>query len=78
MGVFYGDRKEFGRQHTICTWQSLNVLLKKSKKNTAGIDIQQFIEGVVCVMVDEVHQAKADVLKELLTGVFANIPIRWG
>ena len=78
VGVFYGDRKEFGRQHTICTWQSLNVLLKKSKKKTAGIDIQQFIEGVVCVMVDEVHQAKADVLKELLTGVFANIPIRWG
>jgi superfamily II DNA or RNA helicase len=29
-------------------------------------------------MVDEVHQAKADVLKELLTGVFANVPIRWG
>lgn len=78
VGVFYGDRKEFGCQHTICTWQSLNVLLKKSKKKTAGIDIQQFIEGVVCVMVDEVHQAKADVLKELLTGVFANIPIRWG
>jgi superfamily II DNA or RNA helicase len=29
-------------------------------------------------MVDEVHQAKADVLKELLTGVFSNVPIRWG
>ena len=78
VGVFYGDRKEFGCQHTICTWQSLNVLLKKSKKKTAGIDIQEFINGVICVMVDEVHQAKADVLKELLTGVFANIPIRWG
>jgi superfamily II DNA or RNA helicase len=29
-------------------------------------------------MVDEVHQAKADVLKELLTSVFANVPVRWG
>ena len=29
-------------------------------------------------MVDEVHQAKADVLKKLLTGPFANVPIRWG
>jgi superfamily II DNA or RNA helicase len=29
-------------------------------------------------MVDEVHQAKADVLKKLLTGAFSNIPIRWG
>ena len=27
VGVFYGDRKEYGRQHTICTWQSLNVVL---------------------------------------------------
>ena len=32
----------------------------------------------MCVIVDEVHQAKADVLKTLLTGVFAHIPIRWG
>ena len=29
-------------------------------------------------IVSNCHQAKADVLKELLTGVFANIPIRWG
>jgi len=78
VGVFYGDRKEYGHQHTICTWQSLNVLLKKSKRQEADIDIEQFIDDVICVMVDEVHQAKADVLKELLTGVFANIPIRWG
>ena len=26
--MFYGDRKEYGHQHTICTWQSLNILLK--------------------------------------------------
>ena len=37
-----------------------------------------FIEDVVCVMVDEVHQAKADVLKDLLTSVLANVPLRWG
>ena len=29
-------------------------------------------------MVDEVHKAKADVLRNLLSGVFANVPIRWG
>ena len=28
VGVYYGDRKEFGKTHTICTWQSLNILLK--------------------------------------------------
>ena len=29
-------------------------------------------------MVDEVHMAKADVLKTLLTGSFAHAPMRWG
>jgi len=78
VGVFFGDRKEFGRQHTICTWQSLNVLLKNTKNDSAEITIGEFIEGVVCVIVDEVHMAKADALKTLLTGVMSRIPIRWG
>jgi len=80
VGVYFGDRKEWGRQHTICTWQSLNVLLKNTKNGTAEDDctIGEFIEGVVCVIVDEVHMAKADALKTLLTGVMSRIPIRWG
>ena len=78
VGVFFGDRKEFGKTHTICTWQSLNILLKKTKNSEALITIDEFLEGVVCVMVDEVHMAKADVLKQLLTGVMAQVPIRWG
>ena len=78
VGVYFGDRKEFGRRHTICTWQSLNVLLKNTRAGTADSTIQDFIEGVVCVMVDEVHMAKADALKTLLTGVMSQIPIRWG
>jgi superfamily II DNA or RNA helicase len=80
VGVYFGDRKEWGRRHTICTWQSLNVLLKNTKNGTTEDDctIGEFIEGVVCVIVDEVHMAKADALKTLLTGVMARIPIRWG
>jgi superfamily II DNA or RNA helicase len=78
VGVYFGDRKEHGHKHTICTWQSLNVLLKNTKSGTVDITIQDFIEDVVCVMVDEVHMAKADALKTLLTGVMAHIPIRWG
>jgi len=77
-GVFFGDRKEFGRQHTICTWQSLNVLLKNTKNQSADITIGEFLEDVVCVIVDEVHMAKADALKTLLTGVMSQVPIRWG
>ena len=78
VGVFFGDRKEYGRQHTICTWQSLNVLLKNTKAGTGEVTIGEFLEGVVCVIVDEVHMAKADALKTLLTGVMSRVPIRWG
>ena len=78
VGVYFGDRKELGKTHTICTWQSLNVLMKNTANGTANNTIQDFIEGVVCVMVDEVHMAKADALKTMLTGVMSQIPIRWG
>ena len=78
VGVFFGDRKEFGRTHTICTWQSLNVLLKNTRNQSADITIGEFLEDVVCVIVDEVHMAKAEALKTLLTGVMAEVPIRWG
>lgn len=78
VGVYFGDRKEYGKTHTICTWQSLNTMLKKSQEGEADIDIIEFLEGVVCIMVDEVHAAKADVLKTLLTGCMSRIPIRWG
>ena len=78
VGVYFGDRKEHGRTHTICTWQSLNVLLKNTKAGVGNATIQDFIEDVVCVMVDEVHMAKADALKTLLTSVMARVPIRWG
>jgi superfamily II DNA or RNA helicase len=78
VGVYYGGRKEIGHTHTICTWQSLNVMLKNTKADEAEVPIDEFLEGVVCVIVDEVHQAKADALKTLLTGVMSHIPIRWG
>ncbi len=78
VGVYFGDRKEYNKTHTICTWQSLNNLLKTTKAGEAEVNIKEFIEDVVCVMVDEVHMAKADALKQLLTGPFSQIPIRWG
>jgi superfamily II DNA or RNA helicase len=78
VGVFFGDRKEYGRTHTICTWQSLESLSKRSKETDLEIDINAFFDNVVCVMVDEVHKAKADVLRKLLSSYLANCPIRWG
>jgi len=79
VGVYYGDRKDLGKTHTICTWQSLNILDKKTKNGQADlITLAEFLEGVSCIIVDEVHQAKAEVLKNLLTQNLRNAPIRWG
>ena len=77
VGVYFGDRKELGRTHTICTWQSLNILDKKSH-DEATMTLAEFCEDVVAVIVDEVHQAKAEVLTKLLTQNFKNCAIRWG
>jgi superfamily II DNA or RNA helicase len=79
VGVYYGDRKDLNKTHTICTWQSLNILDKKSKNSEHEIvTLAEFIDGVQCVIVDEVHMAKATVLKNLLTQNFCNAAIRWG
>jgi superfamily II DNA or RNA helicase len=77
VGVYFGDRKELNRTHTICTWQSLNVLDKKSYDNDT-MSLAEFCEGVCAIIVDEVHQAKAEVLTKLLTQNFRNCAIRWG
>ena len=81
VGVYYGDRKNLDKTHTICTWQSLNILDKGSKEFDGEEQLErltELLDGVSCVMVDEVHMAKAEVLKTLLTRNLANAPIRWG
>ena len=80
VGVYFGDRKNIDKTHTICTWQSLNVLDKNSKNydEIAAAKLEILLENVQTVMVDEVHMAKADVLKNLLTRNLATAPIRWG
>jgi superfamily II DNA or RNA helicase len=77
VGVYYGDRKELGRHNTIATWQSLNVLEKKSRDDETTAFLEA-IDNINTVIVDEVHMAKADVLKRMLTGPFSKCGIRWG
>ena len=78
VGVYYGDRKDLYKTHTICTWQSLNILEKKSRDDDEILSLADFLNGVQTVMVDEVHMAKADVLKKLLTHNLCHAAIRWG
>jgi superfamily II DNA or RNA helicase len=78
VGVYYGDRKDLNCTNTICTWQSLNILDKKSHDDAELLTLAEFLDGVQTVVVDEVHMAKADVLKKLLTQNLSHAPIRWG
>jgi superfamily II DNA or RNA helicase len=79
VGVYYGDRKDLYKTHTICTWQSLNILDKKSKNQEHDmLTLAEFLDNASTVIVDEVHMAKAEVLKNLLTQNLCNAPIRWG
>lgn len=79
VGVFFGERKEIGRTHTICTWQSISALAKNSKDAFEDqYTIHDMIEGVVGVIVDEAHSAKGTVLRDMLVGPMASVPIRIG
>jgi hypothetical protein len=62
VGVYFGDRKELGRTHTICTWQSLNIMLKQTQNSEATVEIGDFVAGVVCVIVDECFSGDSRVL----------------
>lgn len=53
VGVYYGDRKELGHTHIICTWQSLNILEKKSYNDSEILSLAEFLDGVKSVVVDE-------------------------
>lgn len=73
VGVYFGDRKEIGHTHTIITWQSIDALSK------ANPDVlRTLVDGVVCIMVDECHSAKGNVLHSALVKIFNKCPIRWG
>lgn len=79
VGVYFGDSKQVDKTHTICTWQSLNNLFKNKKElDEVSDNIEIFLNNQIAIIVDEVHGAKADVLKQMLAGPFSNVPIRWG
>jgi len=62
VGVLYGDRKEYDRTHTICTWQSLMVLDKKSKDALDDEQLTVFLDNLVAVICDECFDGDMRVL----------------
>jgi len=78
VGVYFGDRKELNKTHTICTWQSLESLERQKRDEKRDDAVAELVEGVICVICDESHQVDAPVLRRLLGGPLADVPIRWG
>ena len=78
VGMYYGDRKDLDNTHIICTWQSLEAIERQKREGKRDDGLSEFVEGVIAVIVDECHQSDAAVLKRILSGPFANIPLRWG
>ncbi|VVC05610.1 Uncharacterised protein [uncultured archaeon] len=79
VGVYFGDRKDFFKKHTICTWQSLSQLAKEPIDAGMGelVTFQRFSQGIVATIVDECQNLRGTVLKDLMTKQFAKVPIRW-
>ena len=78
VGVYYGERKEIGHTHTICTWQSLESIRKQNKNDSSKMSIEEFTKNVSCVICDEVHSCKINVLQNILTTSLNNIYFRFG
>lgn len=57
VGVYYGNRKDLTKTHTICTWQSLESLNKKDPDA-----LTDAIDGTVGVIVDECFAPGTQVL----------------
>lgn len=80
VGVYYGDSKQLGHKHTICTWQSLNAIKKQTIKDPSNcvVTLDDFLRDIKTVIIDEVHGLKLNVLRDLMIKQLINAPIRWG
>ena len=62
VGVYFGDRKDLGKTHTICTWQSLEVMSKRFKNGDSDLSLEEFADGVICLIADECFDGDTPVL----------------
>lgn len=62
VGVIYGNRKQYDCTHTICTWQSLESVSRRFRDGVDTVDLSQWAQDVVCVMVDECFHEDTPVL----------------
>ena len=62
VGMYYGDRKDFDKKHTVCTWQSLGVMHKNFQNGDSDIGLDDFMNGVTAVICDECLDGETPIL----------------
>ena len=85
-GIVGCGLREFGHNVTVCTWQTINSMERRTKeskrknieKPLSKEELEKLTNGVVSLIFDETHQAKSFHIKEIITETFKNVPIRWG
>lgn len=77
-GVVGCGLREFGHDVSVCTWQTINSISKKSKDSLNKEELKTLVDGVVAMIFDEVHRCKGNEVKKVAEQVFSNVPIRWG
>lgn len=73
-----GGIRDFGHDVTVCTWQTVNSINKKSPESLNNEELNKLRENVIALIFDEVHRCKGNEVKKVAEQVFNNVPIRWG
>ena len=77
-GRIYHGTRELTNQHTITTWQSLHSIKKKSKEQLTQEEIDSVVYNVKMVIQDETHLAAANVIFEINSKIFKDVPKSYG
>lgn len=78
VGIVGCGLRDFGHDVTVCTWQTINSISKRSKDSLTTDELKQLTDGVIAMIFDEVHRCKGNEVKKVAEQVFNRVPIRWG
>ncbi len=79
-GKLYYGQKDLTNKHIICTWQSLNNIVKGKKNEIilSAEELDTLLEDVIMTIQDELHLATSQVLFYINSQLFKNIPLCYG
>jgi superfamily II DNA or RNA helicase len=79
-GKLYYGQKDLTNRHIICTWQSLNNIVKGKKNEIilSAEELDTLMEDVVMTVQDELHLATSQVLFYINSQLFKDIPLCYG